>query len=334
MRSHFAAMIAFWFMSISPVSYAGPMFLYDTSYTQIVRATGQPVYPLTVDASGNIYFVTGTSTGDQVRRVNTDGSIDVVYGSTNGVIGTVADLELAFDGDLFANDGSPGGIRRFQIPTGSNGTFWASPFGQADAGMAFDASNQILYTSALERIYAIDSSGSATLVTPGRIGAGPDLGMALEPGGTLLSIHGDGIVSRIDPTAHTYTSFLDLGSILPDWQQFKSLDVNPDSGKVIFTLDVQHMPPTHRELWMMDPDGSNLFLLAEGSVLDGVDGPLNAKWGRSGDGSGAWSIYVGLNETQQIIELRPIAVPETSTLLLAVAGGVLLMTRQKLKRGN
>ena len=103
-----------------------PLIVHDGGWTEVVRATGYPVFPLTVASDGSVYFVTGTAPGDHLHRVNTDGSVDTLY-STGGVIGTVADLEIAFGGDLFANDGSPRGVRRFGIESPSNTTFWASP---------------------------------------------------------------------------------------------------------------------------------------------------------------------------------------------------------------
>jgi hypothetical protein len=292
--------------------FAGELALYDSGWTEVLRATGQPVYPLTVDGSGSIYYSTGTSPFDQIRRLNVDGSVDLVA-TTVGVVGTVADLEFGFGGDLFANQGFPGGVRRYNISDGSSSLFWSSALGSPDAGLAFDSSRNKLFVSAVGQIVALDSSGVASVAAIARQNAGPDLGLALEPTGTLLSIGGDGIIARTDPDTGSYTQLVDLRSQIQNWQQFKSIDVNRESGEVIFSVNLISSP-TLRQLWKMNPDGTGLSLVAEGIQANGIDGPLNVGWGRSGDGTGSWSIFLGLNEAQKIIELRPAASVLASTI--------------------
>ena len=117
---------------------------YEPGFTPILRGSGFQSYPLAVDASGNVYTVTGTSPSDQLLEITTSGQVLTINPAVGGVIGTHAKLAFGFGGSLFAT--SFGAILEFSLPSGTRTSFYSGPV-QGDAGLVFDSSRQLLWAA-------------------------------------------------------------------------------------------------------------------------------------------------------------------------------------------
>ena len=310
-------------LNIAHVANAG-LLVDDPSWQAVTRATGVSAYPITVDSSGDVYFVTGTSYSDKLEEVTTSGAINVITPATGAVVGTVANLEFGFGGNLYAPVGAPGyeprGIEEFSLPGGTTSMLWNSDLQSGDAGMAFDPSKQLMYVSVNQtgQIMAVNAVGNATVVASPPTGG---FGLALESNGNLLLMSGGGQLYNINPTSNSVTPTINLGALIPDASQFKSMDIDPLNGKIFFSVEMTASTTT-RDLYSINPDGTGLNLIAQGGAGTGVDGPLQIKFGAAGDGSGNTSLYLDMNESQQIIELRNVNVPEPSSIVLLLFGSL------------
>jgi hypothetical protein len=310
-------------LSVQAPTKASGLIVYDNHFTAVTRATGVSPYPLTVDASGAVYLITGTSPADALLKVGVNGSIDTVNPAVNAIIGTTASLRFGFGGQLFANQ--DGGIRQFDPVSGAASTFWSNPQASADGALAFDAARQVMYVSdmvnGVQGIYALSASAAVTPIFAHLGGY-----LAVEKSGDILLFDSSGDLSRIDPVTHTHTDIANFAPIIPNWRRFKSMSLDPNSGEVYFTVELNESP-TARDLYRVGVDGTGLTLVAAGGAAAGVDGPLQVMVGSSGDGSGRTSVYLGMNESQELIELRPAAsAPEPNSFPLFGLCAICLLT--------
>ena len=264
-------------------------------------ASGPQAFPITVGSDSSIYGVTGTSTSDALVRINTDNSVTTLNSSVGRVVGVIADLEVGFGGDLFANFGlnDTHGVVRFDNATGTASTFYSAASFNADGGLAFDAAHSLLYLQSQlpnAPLIALDSSGNATTVVAS---LGEGRGLALESTGTIITI-GSTDIRRVDPTTHAVSSILDISSTLPGFL-LRSVDVL-STGEIVFSAE--NGSAATRELYSIGPNGGPLNLIA----TDTSWGPLGIKDGVSRDGLGE-SLYFSNPNTFEVYELRFTAVP-------------------------
>jgi hypothetical protein len=140
--------------------------LVDPSFHSEVRSREVKAFPLTVDARGNVYTVTGTSTDDSFVRIDLQGKISRLVPHVGHVVGVLAGLKEGFGGRFFANAGAdenpaPHGIVVFDPMTGTAGPFATNPRDYADGALAFDATRERLYAinEAVNDLIALDKAG-------------------------------------------------------------------------------------------------------------------------------------------------------------------------------
>ena len=197
------------------------IIVHDSRFVAEQRLASGPItFPLAIDSDSAIYSVTGTSVFDQLIRIDTDNSVTALS-SVGYVVGVIADLEIGFGGDLFANYtqlpfGSSGthGVLRFNKLTGATSVFYSASSFNGDGGLAYSAVNSVLYEQSQlpdAPLRAIDSFGHATTLIAS---LGEGRGLALESAGSLVSIGGTNI-RRIDLTTLAVSSIFDITSSLP-----------------------------------------------------------------------------------------------------------------------
>lgn len=313
--------------------------MHDASYTAVLRNNTLRMFPIAVDSVGTVYGVQNTNLSARLQRVLPDGSA-ASFGSTNEVVGTAADMEFGFGGDLFANAGFQGGfsdgVVRIDRNTGIGSMFWTSPQDQAfaDGGLVFDAAHSTLYSMSLPSasLFAINAAGNATVVMSNV--ASNVMGMAQDNAGQLLALTISGEVYRIDPIARTSSLLMDLGDSISGVFQFRSLAFEPDLQEIWFTTE-EGTTGTKRSLYKMSHDGTSLSLVATGNNL------LNVAIGGRSDGVMGSAVYVsspitagGSNELFELRRIDSAEVPEPSSALIfaflfgmAAAVGVLRKKR-------
>ncbi len=295
---------------------AGGLTIYVPNLVPALRGSGFQSYPLAIDSSGDVYTVTGTSPSDSLLEITASGQVLTINSAVGGVIGTHGKLDFGFGGNLFAT--SNGGIIEFSLPSGS-GSFFYTGAQAGDAGLAYDASRQILWASdsgaSGRDIIGLNSSGQVveTISTP--LGG---YGLALDKSGSLILMSGNGIIYSINPTTQAVTQLVNLTWVLPN-ANIESLAIDPNTGDFYFTN--QFSSPDHTSigpldgLYRLNPDGTDLTLIANG--FTGQEA-----FGASSLGNGNTSIYLGDPNNYQLFELQ--SVPEPSALVLGTISAVLL----------
>lgn len=290
------------------------LVVHDSRYDATLRHSGSPqAFPLAIDANSGIFSVSGTSTNADFFRINTDASITTLNSAVGQVVGVLSDLEVGFDGDLFANaaqlpTGAAGknGVIRFNSTTGTASSFYSASGFNADGGLAFDAANQVLYSQSQiggADLISLNASGTATTVASG---LGSAVGLALENSGTLLTANGT-LIRRVDPGTGNLSTVLDFNALIPDFI-IQSVDVLA-AGEIIFTA--ANNSAQQRRLYSVGSDGTGLNLIASD---DGSWGPLQVAVGLQSDGLGE-SIYISDPNNMTVHELS--AVPEPSAMGLS-----------------
>ena len=287
------------------------LMVHDSRFVGSLRAS-TPTFPIQVDSVGNIYTVTSTAPNAELRRINTDNTVDSLT-AVNAVIGVLADLEFGFNGDLFAN--ATAHVRRFSGPSFSSAPFGPFNVITPDGGLAFDSANQIMWATGGNDLFGLNSSGSIVDTISGITIGGPS-GLTIESSGDLLLLTrggGNGAyvpeIQRINPTTHATQQLIDLSSLN---LFMRGIDVSR-TGEIFFSAGNQTTGEGF--IYSVQSDGSNLTLIAshDGAQFSGI------ALGNSSDGSGRESIYFSA-DNQEIYELMNTAVPEPSTNILLLAG--------------
>lgn len=304
--------------------------VHDASYSALVRSNNR-MFPIAVDAAGTVFGVRDTDSNAPLQRIEPDGSTST-KGSANGVVGVAADLEIGFDGYLYANVGYFGsysdGVLRIDPNTGLGSMFWTSPADAAfaDGGLVFDPDRFRLYSisTTSPKLYSIDHNGNATTLVSNL--ARDVMGLAQDNDGDLLAITLLGKVHVIDPDAGTTSLLVDLKTLLPHILHFGSIAFDGASNAIWFTTD-QDATGTKRALYTMQRDGTGLTLVATGDNL------LNVAIGGRSDGLQGSAIYVSSPRTaggiDQVFELRReviAEVPEPSALIIWTVVGAVALT--------
>ncbi|WP_339907205.1 PEP-CTERM sorting domain-containing protein [Symmachiella dynata] len=300
-------------LSLATSAQAG-LVLHDSGYEHFLRSNFQ-AFPIAVDSSGLIHVVTSTSTSADLRRVNLNNSVTTLNSSVGAIIGINADLEFGFGGDLFAN--AQGAIRRFSMPGGAGSNFVTGSMSHT-GGLAYDPISGLLWvTYGVGNDTFIESyNSSGTMIDFfSYVGVGSPNGLTADSSGDLLLINYDenAGIRRIDTGTGT-------AQLLTDFSSSTLSPVNgivtDNAGDIFFTGDLNGGTGVYR----VDSTGSNLNLIASNPISG-----FNIAIGPSGDGSGTQSIYLTSPHVHEINELRPVAVPEPSSIVLLGVGGIALV---------
>jgi hypothetical protein len=289
----------------------------------VLRGSGFQSFPLAIDSTGNVFTVTGTSPSDQLLEVTTAGQVLTLNSYVGGVIGTHGKLDFGFGGNLFAT--SNGGVIEFSPSSGASRMFYSNGSADGDAGMVFDSARQILWvTNVGNNIVGLNSSGNVVETIPT---IGGFYGLAEDRSGILIAITGQGIVDSINPNTHAITQVADLSSVLPH-ANIRSMAIDPNTGNLFFSNQFSGPNGTVSAfdgLYSLNPDGSNLTLIANG--FTGQEA-----FGASSLGNGLTSMYLGDPNNYQLFELQ--SVPELSSLAIGATGALALIGYACLRRAR
>ena len=227
------------------------------------------------------------------------------------VIGTAGKLDFGFGGNLFATSSS--GVVEFSPSSGASTMFYSNGSASGDAGMVFDQARQTLWvTNVNNSIIGLNSSGN--VVDTISI-AGGFYGLAPDKSGNLVAMTGQGIIDMINPNTGVVTQLANLSSVLPN-ANIRSMAIDPLTGDLYFTN--QFTGPNGSVglldgLYQLNPDGTNLTLIANG--FTGQEA-----FGASSLGNGQTSIYLGDPNNYNLWELQ--STPEPSSFLIGAIGAL------------